>query len=310
MFISSFFSKVTLFVTTMLGCVIGADTVQENCNILALSGGGSFGAVEMGMLDSLIEQSKIVDKYDIVTGVSVGGLNAGFLSFYTNVSNALPEIKKIYSDIRNGDVYVLKIFDMLSSWSVFDTTPLRKTVTDIFKTMKRQEPRPITLVGSSNVIKHTFDVFKLNDLNDTEKIDVMMATSAIPVLFDPQRVFGSIYVDGGAISNEIFIQAFGEKKCNYYDILFISAGTHKPYDKPINNFLEYLEAVIDMVTGTFNYQLAEFSSLSCNYPIGTLKACFPSYDLHPKYSIYDFDHGAELYEIGKLHHYCEIIKIC
>ena len=49
-------------------------------NQLAFSGGGSFGAVEIGILKRINQIEK--KKYDIYTGISAGGLNAGFLSYY------------------------------------------------------------------------------------------------------------------------------------------------------------------------------------------------------------------------------------
>ena len=54
-----------------------------------MSGGGAFGAVEMGVLDVMVTSGKAPNKYDIVTGISAGGLNAGFLSYYDHVTNAL-----------------------------------------------------------------------------------------------------------------------------------------------------------------------------------------------------------------------------
>jgi predicted acylesterase/phospholipase RssA len=38
----------------------------------------------MGMLDALTGSNQIPTKYDIITGISAGGLNAGFLSYYAS----------------------------------------------------------------------------------------------------------------------------------------------------------------------------------------------------------------------------------
>ena len=53
-------------------------------NQLAFSGGGSFGAVEIGILKRINQIEK--KKYDIYTGISAGGLNAGFLSYYKDLT--------------------------------------------------------------------------------------------------------------------------------------------------------------------------------------------------------------------------------
>ena len=50
---------------------------------LAFSGGGSFGAVEIGILKHLIEEG--LEPIDLYTGISAGALNAGFLSYYSDI---------------------------------------------------------------------------------------------------------------------------------------------------------------------------------------------------------------------------------
>ena len=53
---------------------------KGECNLLALSGGGSFGMVEVGILKSLYDKNQIPSEFDVISGISAGGLNAGFLS--------------------------------------------------------------------------------------------------------------------------------------------------------------------------------------------------------------------------------------
>ena len=46
--------------------------------ILCLSGGGSYGAFEMGVICNLIEEAK--GGWDLITGVSAGSINAAYIS--------------------------------------------------------------------------------------------------------------------------------------------------------------------------------------------------------------------------------------
>ena len=48
--------------------------ISKCFNQLSFSGGGAFGAVEMGIIKKINELEK--KHYDIYTGISVGGLNA------------------------------------------------------------------------------------------------------------------------------------------------------------------------------------------------------------------------------------------
>lgn len=118
-------SLAAVFVMAATRVLNAAPRVKSGtCNILALSGGGAFGAVEMGILDGLTNSGQAPNVYDIVTGISAGGLNAGFLSYYNNVSQALPDIYSILASLTTKDVYESAILNILSDWSVYTTTTL------------------------------------------------------------------------------------------------------------------------------------------------------------------------------------------
>mmetsp|Transcript_39194 Transcript_39194/g.53225 ORF Transcript_39194/g.53225 Transcript_39194/m.53225 type:complete len:81 (-) Transcript_39194:850-1092(-) len=60
-----------------------ADTVYsfgKTCHALALSGGGNKGAWEAGIVHGLMHQGNPKDyKYDVVSGVSAGSINAAYI---------------------------------------------------------------------------------------------------------------------------------------------------------------------------------------------------------------------------------------
>ena len=72
-------------------------------NQLSLSGGGSFGAVEIGILKRLLETD--VKTYDLYTGISAGALNAGFLSYFSNLKTGIKAAEKMYTSIHNLLIY-------------------------------------------------------------------------------------------------------------------------------------------------------------------------------------------------------------
>ena len=65
---------------------VASATIQK-MNQLSFSGGGAFGATEIGILKNII-MNEPHKKYDILTGISAGALNAGFLSYYTDINIA------------------------------------------------------------------------------------------------------------------------------------------------------------------------------------------------------------------------------
>ena len=286
---------------------------QPLCNVLAFSGGGSFGAVELGILDGLTATGHAPVSYDIITGISAGGLNAGFLSYYKNVSEALPEVHNIISNLTTADVYKSSVFNIFTNWSIYSTTPLESTISSILASRGDHVPsssgNPITLIGATNINTQALDVFRFDTMTLSDRIDVLMATSAIPLAFPPRLINGSIYVDGGLINNEMITQAMGHKPCDFYRFTFISATSREGYHA-VNGFFSYLSAVGHVLLDTFDYQLAQYQSVTCQYPRGTINACFPTAPELEIYSILDFNYGAELWALGRSGYNCTQLQIC
>ncbi len=280
----------------------------SECNILSLSGGGSFGAVEAGILDGLVSSEQIPYKFDVITGISAGGLNAAFLYHFENVTSALPKLQDLYDTTKTADIYESDIFGIFSRWSIYNNAPLEQTLNRVLNHTSQTVQPPIVLIGASNVITEQLDVFSFHDLSFEDRIDALMSTTAIPFIFPPRKYKNGLYVDGGVISNEMITQAIGEMQCNFYNITFISASTRDKNTNKIDGLFSYLSAVVRMIFRTFDYQLAQVST--CTYPKGQITACFPTSDELNNYSIFDFDHGTELYNLGKHENECEVFQLC
>ena len=279
------------------------------CNVLALSGGGAFGAVEMGMLDGLTSTNTIPTNYDIVTGISAGGLNAGFLSYYANVSQALPDIYNILSNLTTADVYQSAVLDILSEWSYYSTKPLANSLANILANKVPEAGSPMTLVGASNVLEQRLDVWHFDELALADKLSVLLATSAIPLVFPPQKINNSLYVDGGVISNEMIHQAIGQLACDSYQVVFISASGRNQTALPMpSGLFSYIGSIVSLLVSTFDYQLAQ--PTSCSYPRGSILACFPTAPSLENFSILNFDYGAQLYQLGKEAYSCTSMQLC
>lgn len=293
---------------------------KNNCDILAFTGGGSYGAVEIGILDSLISNNKIPNHFDVVTGISAGGLNAAFLSYYPNISHAIPDLKEIMINLNTTNVYHKDYFNIFNRWSLYNNKPLENTIRNIITNKlqliimsendKKNKKDTTTLIGATNINQEVLDVFEYNNLEFNKQIDVLMATTSIPIIFPPREIDGKLYIDGGIISNEMIFQALGSIKCNNYSIIVISASPKDKKNNIINGFFSYLSHITKLLFDTFDYQLAEFISMNCKHPIGTMLLCYPHTDKLKDISILDFDKGYELYNIGKNNHICEKHTVC
>ena len=288
--------------------ITSAATPKPVCDVLALSGGGSFGAVEMGILDALTTSGEGAASYDIITGISAGGLNSGFLSYYKEVGDALPDMRAIYEMITTDMIYRKNgVVGILKKWSLFDTTPLQTTLGQILAKKTPVTDGPLVLVGASNLLTEELDCFVFNDKTEAEKVEVLLATSAIPFAFPPRIINGTHYVDGGVISNEIINQVLGQRSCDFYNITFINAHL-KDGRNTVTGLESYVEAVYHTVMNDFDSQLAQVTN--CPYPKGRIRACYPTAAALKNYSILDFDNGAVLYDLGKTAHECFSFDLC
>lgn len=305
------FSRILAVLTGALSvAAVGANklTFNRTCSILALSGGGAFGAVQAGILDGLLESQAIPQHYDVITGISAGGLNAAFLSYYADVSAGMTELHSVLSNLTTASVYKNGILNILKDWSIYDNSPLESTLAATIDQKVPESGAPTTLIGASNVNKETLDVWRFDMLDTQDRIDVLMSTSAIPMVFPPRQINGSYYVDGGVISNEMITQALGYVSCPSYNVVFVSASS-RGAEQTVDGLFSYISSVGHLLLDTFDYQLAQYKT-QCPYPRGTIYACFPTSPALESYSILNFDYGAELWELGKSAYNCTTYDIC
>ena len=250
--------------TTML-LLLCFSSVSFALNQLSFSGGGSFGAVEIGIIKKLMER-KIIN-YDLYTGISAGALNAGFLSYYKNINEGIIKAENIYKTINNRMVYKLL---PPTEVSILNTEPLFNTLLKVIDKMPN-EPVVHTLIGATNLYSGNLDVYSFEDNDDLNKVYLLMSSSAIPGLFPPIRYNGNQYADGGTLSNEL-LQV--ENNGQYINITFVTPYEGYVYDNtPIDSLKEMIKRTINIVTSNFNNQLAKINE-NCEKPIGEINKYF------------------------------------
>jgi NTE family protein len=276
-----------MFVTLLL--IFSLFTITNSLNQLSFSGGGSFGAVEIGILKRIVEMEN--KKYDLYTGISAGALNSGFLSYYSNIRIGITFAEKIYSTIKNRMIY--DVFPN-TGISLLNTQPLFNTLTGIIDTMPNQ-PVIHTLIGATNMYSGQLDIYNFEDLNNTDKVLLLMSSSAIPGVFPPIQFNDQLYADGGTLSNEL-IQVEHDNK--YLNITFITPYEGYIYnDSPIDSLREMLKRTMTILLANFDNPMASLNQ-NCKSPIGEINKYFVSPEALNNYNILNFDNGAELINIG------------
>jgi predicted patatin/cPLA2 family phospholipase len=176
----------------------------QTCLALAIEGGGSKGAYEAGVLYSMANSSKNINMaYNIVTGVSVGAINAGLATNYpigqekamvqymVDFWNSLYNTSQIYTDWPNGG----DLTGLLFEGGLYTNAPAvelgKKWVTGA-----RQ--RGISC-GSANLDTGLFGTF--NESVGAAIVDAITASASVPFFFPQKEFEGFAWADGGGVIN-------------------------------------------------------------------------------------------------------------
>jgi NTE family protein len=191
---------------------------------LVLSGGGSRGAFEAGVVAAMEDAGLSLE---VVSGTSAGAVNAAGLA----AGFSADRLAALWTSLSDTDVYrqrrdvwnLLRPPGLLSggSWSerllrsigwtwLWDWRPLHRTLTDIFGGERIPVTGAVPLVVSSVQVT-TGELIRFassgpprerDDLVVTAPtVDHLIASAAVPLLFRPGRVAQTAYWDGGIVAN-------------------------------------------------------------------------------------------------------------
>jgi len=292
----TFFGKDTFNQISFLG--------QDTLNQVSFSGGGALGAVEIGIFKRILELESKTKTYDLYTGISAGALNSGFLSYYKDPKKGITNAEKIYSSLRNHQIYAVL---PLTGVSVFNTQPLYNTLTSVISKMPLK-PSVHTLIGATNMYSGNLDVYTFEDQNDDDKVLLMMSSSAIPGLFPPIAFKDWVYADGGTLSNELL--QIEREEGQYLNITYITPYNGYGYnDEPIDSLETMLKRTVSILLANYNDPLTIMYQ-NCKTPIGEINQYYVPSEYLEGYNMLNFDHGSELIEIGYNHMKTNKYKLC
>lgn len=161
-----------------------------------LAGGGSFGAVQVGMLRALITQGV---RLDLVVGVSVGALNGAYFAGRPG-DVGVAELERLWRSLRRQDVFPVTLR------SLFGLLFRRDHVADPRGVLRLLEAHlPYARLEEAAIPLHIIatDLFERSAvrLSEGTLCDALMASAAIPAVFPPVRVRDRTLIDGGIASN-------------------------------------------------------------------------------------------------------------
>jgi predicted patatin/cPLA2 family phospholipase len=189
---------------------------KEKCYVIALEGGGDKGSYQVGALKGLVDNVPNNEtKWDVVTGISVGSLNAAGLSIH-DIGNEEEAVNFLLDHWRNikgkSDIYqnwwLGPLYGLLYKNSLYDTSPTKKLLAEIISTstLKRQ-----FVIGATDVESGAFTTWDEQTLNRDEYIQAIMSSGGYPVFFPNIQFRNRTYMDGGVkVSMDVFS---GINKC-------------------------------------------------------------------------------------------------
>lgn len=159
-----------------------------------LSGGGSLGAVQVGMLEALEERGI---RPDLLVGTSVGAVNAAFLGGPASYTDRLPALADLWRGLRRRDLFVpdpRRWIDaaLRSGPSLFDAVAFRQLLETHLGYRDLAEARIPVHVVATDLISGTGRV-----LSSGDAVSAVLASAAVPGLLPPVRRGGETLVDGG-----------------------------------------------------------------------------------------------------------------
>lgn len=160
------------------------------------AGGGSLGAVEVGMLHALVDHGV---RPDFAVGSSAGAINAAYYAGDPSAAG-VTRLDRLWRGLTRAQVMPMRMRDLwriaMRREFVVDPAGLRALLErHLSYRMIEQAALPVHIVATDMV--HGSEVL----LSSGPVVDAVLASAAIPGVFPPVRVNGRDLIDGGVANN-------------------------------------------------------------------------------------------------------------
>ena len=262
-------NSVRIVTTQEVTATIAADAIAEAIEdtrrgpvvleVLTLSSGGQYGAFGAGFLRGWSENPVTPrPEFDLVTGVSAG---ASF-SAVPYVGRAFDPLLDVFRGISEEDVFARAPL-LLAPFSASLAKPdalqaiLAGQLSDTFIAeiaRRYREDGAQLMISAVNIDTAQNRIFNLGEIANAVApiearrdcmVEAMMASGAIPALFPPRNIDGSLYADGG-LRDHVFFQALESERAAAarrtgrdirVNATIVVNGSLAPFDQPAQDTL-------------------------------------------------------------------------
>jgi NTE family protein len=260
-------------------------SVAPHQTAFVLTGGGSLGAVQVGMLYALLEAGV---RPDLIIGSSVGALNGAYLAGHPSL-DGIEDLARLWESIKRTEIFPISPRRMAAGalgWRnhLFDPLGLRTLILRAAVGFDRLEDAPVPLHAMATEVSTGTPVV----LSRGDVVDALMASAAMPGAFPPVEVDGRLLIDGSVTADAPVQQAEGLGATTIY--LLSTAALDEASPRGALDMVQH--AILLAVRQSESNRQAEVAS---RVPLHVLPA--PPRAGH---SVFDFGRTTELIDSGYL----------
>jgi NTE family protein len=215
-----------------------------------LSGGGSLGATQVGMLQALFDAGI---KPDMLVGTSVGAVNAAWIGACPN-SEGVKKLAQIWTGLRRDDVFPLgwtAALGLLGRGKHLISNSALRGILERNLPYERLEQAQLPVHVVTTELKSGRAVV----LSSGPSVPALLASCAIPGVFPPVTIGRQELVDGG-VANHTPIAAAVELGARVIYVLPI--GYPWLHDEPANALGMALQALARLVEQRLESEIASY----------------------------------------------------
>lgn len=162
-----------------------------------LGGGGRWGAVEVGMLQALVDAGV---RPDLIVGTSIGAINGAV--FATDPGpGGIASLRSLWAEVARSDLLGAGVWERVkylaqTRVAVQDAAPMRELLEAALGDTRIEDLRvrfECVAASIERAAEHWFDRGPL--------VDALLASSAVPTLFPPVEIDGEHFYDGGLVDS-------------------------------------------------------------------------------------------------------------
>lgn len=236
---------------------IGDKSILKNNYGIVMAGGGAKGAYQAGAIKALSEAG-LLERINFASGSSIGAINMCLLS-QNNPTDGIKLWNSVdFLDIIDIDVRLIDGKEGIGSREGLVKIINKNIDMNKMITSKINFYATVSEFSKKNSLPKAKYIY-LNEYEPDMIINILLASSALPVLYEPVDVEGVVYKDGGLTDN-LPIKPLYDRGVRNFIVVLLSDTKKVPVENYHDaNFIIIRPSISlgDLITGTLNFSKNE-----------------------------------------------------